>query len=93
VMLLYLLAMKLPKNEFIGTSAWYFFIMNWVKVPFLCSLGLITAKSLKVNLISAPAIAVGAVAGIFLLKKIPQKLFQILARIMTALSSLKLLFS
>ncbi len=92
VMLLYLLAMKLPKNEFVGTGAWYFFIMNWVKVPFLVSLGLITTESLKINLVSAPAIAIGAVAGIFLLKRIPQKLFQILARVMAALSSLKLLF-
>ncbi len=92
IMLLYLLAMKLPKNEFVGTGAWYFFIMNWVKVPFLVSLGLITADSLKVNLISAPAVAIGAIAGIFLLKRMPQKLFQILARIMAALSSLKLLF-
>lgn len=91
IMLLYLLAMKLPKNEFIGTSAWYFFIMNWVKVPFIANLGLITAESLKINLICAPVIAIGAIAGIFVLKKMPQKYFQIFARVMTALSSLKLI--
>ncbi|MFI4912550.1 MAG: sulfite exporter TauE/SafE family protein [Sedimentisphaeraceae bacterium JB056] len=91
VMILYLLASGLPKNEFIGTRAWFFFIINWVKVPFSIHLGLITAASLKVNLMAAPAIAIGAIAGILLLKHIPQKLFRIVARVMAALSALKLL--
>lgn len=91
VMLLYLLSSRLSKEEFIGTRAWFFFIINWVKVPFLMSIGLITASSLKVNLMATPAIAIGAIAGILLLKRIPQKLFRIIARVMTALSAIKLL--
>ena len=31
---IYFLAMRLPKNEFIGTAAWLFFIINVFKLPF-----------------------------------------------------------
>jgi uncharacterized membrane protein YfcA len=34
VMIIYLLAMRLPKVEFVGTGAWFFFVVNWLKVPF-----------------------------------------------------------
>ena len=37
----YLLAMKLPKFAFIGTSAWLFLIVNISKVPFMCELGIL----------------------------------------------------
>ena len=38
----YLLAMKLPKYTFIGTSAWLFLIVNISKVPFMCELGILS---------------------------------------------------
>jgi hypothetical protein len=31
---LYFLAMRLPKNHFIGTSAWLFLVINLFKLPF-----------------------------------------------------------
>ena len=31
---LYILSMRLPKNSFIGTGAWFFLILNLFKVPF-----------------------------------------------------------
>ena len=34
VMALYLLAMRFPKKEFIGTAAWFFMAINLIKVPF-----------------------------------------------------------
>ncbi len=42
VMVVYLLAMRLPKLAFVGTSAWFFFAVNWLKVPFSAHLNLIT---------------------------------------------------
>ena len=41
VMTLYLLAMRLPKMEFLVTSAAFFLLINWIKVPFIAQLGLI----------------------------------------------------
>jgi len=93
IIIIYLLAMRLPKIEFIGTSAWYFLIINWIKVPFSVNLGLITAESLKFNLTLFPLIAIGALAGIMILKRIPQKTFRVIVQVLAAAASLHLLFS
>jgi len=92
VMIIYLLAMRLPKVEFVGTGAWFFFVVNWLKVPFSASLDLMTAESVKLNLMMLPFIAVGAVVGIFLLKYIPQKAFNAVVQILAAAAAIKLLF-
>ena len=92
VMVIYLLAMRLPKFAFIGTSAWFFFTVNWLKVPFSANLDLITAESIKLNLMMLPLIAVGAVAGILFLRRIPQKAFNSVVQILAAAAALKLLF-
>ena len=88
---LYLLAMKLDKKEFIGTAAWFFFIVNALKVPFFLHREMITTASLAANLALVPAIAVGAICGIFLLKRIPQARFTIIVKVLTLCSALKLL--
>ena len=92
VMTHYLLAMKMPKHHFIGTSAWFFFAVNWIKVPFYANQQLITAVSLKTDLLLCPVVAVGAILGILLLKRIPQKLFNTIALLLAGASALKLLF-
>jgi hypothetical protein len=92
VMIVYLLAMRLPKIEFVGTAAWFFFIVNWMKVPFSVKLGLITLDSMKMNLMMLPFIIAGAILGIFALKKMPQKVFEIAVQLLTAAAAIKLLF-
>lgn len=92
VMIIYLLAMRLPKIEFVGTSAWFFFVVNWLKVPFIASLELMTMESLKLDLMMLPFIAIGAISGILVLKKIPQKAFNIIVQILAAAAAVKLLF-
>jgi len=92
VMVIYLLAMRLPKFAFIGTSAWFFFVVNWLKVPFSAHLNLINAASLKLDLMMLPLIALGAVAGILFLRKIPQKIFNDTVQILAAAAAIKLLF-
>ncbi len=91
IMVIYLLAMRLPKVEFVGTSAWFFFVVNWLKVPFSAKLDLMTAESIKLNLMMLPFIAVGAVIGIFFLKKIPQKAFTSIVQILAAAAAVKLI--
>ncbi len=92
IMILYLLTMRMPKMEFIGTSAWYFFILNLVKVPFSASLGLINTNSLPVDLAVAPFVIAGALVGRELIKHIDQKLFETLAQVLTLAAALRLLF-
>ena len=69
VMALYLLSMRLPKNIFIGTGAWFFFIVNISKVPLhIWSWNTITAESFALDLMMIPAIALGALLGIWLVR-------------------------
>ena len=92
VIALYMLAMRLPKHIFVGTGAWYFLIMNCFKVPFSAHLGLINPESLWLNLILLPGIVTGAIVGFFVLKRLPDKLFNKLVIILAALAALKLIF-
>ena len=92
VMIIYLLAMRLPKIEFVGTSAWFFFAVNWLKVPFSAHLNLVTAESVKLNLMMLPFVAAGALLGILLLKRIPQKAFTVIVQILAAAAAVRLLF-
>ena len=92
VMVIYLLAMRLPKLAFVGTSAWFFFAVNWLKVPFSANLALITGESIKLDLLMLPLIAAGSIAGIFFLRRIPQKAFNSIIQILAAAAAIKLLF-
>jgi len=93
ILVIYLLAMRLPKTEFVGTNAWYYFIMNWLKVPFSVNLGLINAESLTFDLTLFPLIAIGAGAGILILRWIPQKAFDRMVQVLAAAAGLHLLLS
>ncbi len=92
VMIIYLLAIRLPKTEFVGTAAWFFFVINWLKVPFSANLDLMTVESVKLDLMMLPFIAAGAITGIIFLKRIPQKAFIAVVQILAAAAAIKLLF-
>ena len=91
VMSLYFLAIALPKFELVGTSAWFFLIVNCFKVPFSVMLGLIHGSSLLLNALLLPAIAVGIFSGQRLMRVIPQRLFETLLLVFAALASLRLI--
>ncbi|HVZ64457.1 MAG TPA: sulfite exporter TauE/SafE family protein [Lacunisphaera sp.] len=92
VMTLYLLAMRLPKLEFVGTGAVFFMLVNWVKVPFMVQLGLINHDSLLLNLWLAPAVMVGALLGRVALPRINTATFEAVALVLAILAVAKLLF-
>ncbi len=92
VFAVYLLALNLSKHHFIGTTAWFFLIINLIKFPLqMLVWNNITANSLLLNLIALPAIAAGAFAGIWLVKRIPEQTFRVFVMSVTALSALLLL--
>ena len=88
----YLLSLKLTKETFLGTSAWFFFIINWVKVPFMIQQQMITPGSLRVNLMLVPALVLGVVVGVLVAKRINQRVFEVLVTTLAAIASLRLLF-
>lgn len=89
----YLLVSGLPKLEFVGTGAWFFFLMNWFKVPFSWKLGLINLDSLKWDLWLFPVVVVGVFSGKWLLDRVPQKLFETLLLWFSIVAAARLIFS
>lgn len=91
LMTVYLLAMQLPKLEFVGTGAVFFMLLNFFKVPFMVDLGLINAASFRLNLLLAPVVFAGAWLGRQILAKLNQRLFENLALGLSAAAGLKLI--
>ena len=89
---IYLLAMKLPKERYMGTAAWFFLIVNWIKVPIFFFEGRITGESIMVDLAMIPVLILGAATGILLLRKIPQQIFERIIQIFVIAAAVKLLF-
>jgi uncharacterized membrane protein YfcA len=92
LMAVYMLAMRLPKMDFVGTGAVFFMALNLFKVPFMVHLGLIDRASFGFNLALAPVVFAGAWYGRKLLPKINQKVFENLALGLSAAAGLRLLF-
>lgn len=91
VMNLYLLAMRLGKMELVSTAAWYFLIVNLIKVPFSAGLGLISVESLRFNLLLFPAVVAGIIVGKRLLHTINQQWFERILFTLICLSALYLM--
>jgi len=92
VMSLYLISMRLPKNAFIGTSAWFFLVINAVKIPLqVVFWHNISPGTLAIDLAALPCIALGAFVGIKVVGKIPEKAFRYLVLAMTAVTAVVLL--
>ena len=85
---IYFLAMRLPKNQFIGTAAWLFFIINIIKLPFhIFSWKTITVESLIINLKLIPAIILGLIIGVFLVRIIKDQFYRKMILILTAIGA------
>ena len=68
---IYFLAMRLPKNDFIGTAAWVFLVINLFKLPFqVLYWKNINAATLQTDLLLLPALAAGFWAGLKIVSKI-----------------------
>ncbi|MBK9925304.1 MAG: sulfite exporter TauE/SafE family protein [Anaerolineales bacterium] len=99
IMTIYLSGMmRLSKNEFMGTSAWYFFIFNLTKLPLYAFLSLVlptnpmvNATTLLFDLVMLPVIIIGAFIGKWLLPRISESLFNNVVMILASLAALKLI--
>jgi uncharacterized protein len=93
VMSIYLLSMRLPKNSFIGTAAWFFMIINLIKVPLQIFFWKnISLPTLAFDAFMIPVIALGAFIGFRVTGKIPERAYRIFVIVMTGLSSVMLFF-
>ncbi|MBL9203397.1 MAG: sulfite exporter TauE/SafE family protein [Opitutaceae bacterium] len=92
LMVVYMLAMRLPKLDWVGTSAVFFLVLNLFKVPFMINLGLIHGTSFAFNLWLAPIVLAGAWCGRKLVLKIDQRAFENLALALSLIAGANLLW-
>ncbi|MCL6266558.1 sulfite exporter TauE/SafE family protein [Flagellimonas myxillae] len=90
---IFFLAMRLPKNEFVGTAAWLFFITNLFKLPFhIFVWKTITWETLLIDVKLLPAIALGLVCGVAIVKMINEKNYKRFILVVTAFGAIVMLF-
>ena len=91
---IYFLAMRLPKNHFIGTAAWLFLIINVIKLPFHFFVWeTISLSSLTLNLILLPGILIGFFVGVRFIKFIKEAFFRKMILVLTAVGAILIMFS
>lgn len=93
VMSMYLLASDFAVTSFLGTSAWFFFLVNVVKLPFSLALGVIRPETLWIDLVLAPVVLASAYGGRLLAARMDPDLFARIVTVLTVLSSLYLVVS
>ncbi|MFT6780987.1 MAG: putative membrane protein YfcA [Saprospiraceae bacterium] len=89
---IFFLATRIPKNEFIGTAAWLYFIVNIFKLPFhVLSWETVDLSSLIVDLKLLPGVIIGFIVGIRIVEKFKESQYRKFILIMTAIGALVML--
>jgi uncharacterized protein len=90
-MTLYLVKMRVSMLAFMGTSAWFFFVLNIIKVPIIGGLGFITRETLVADLWLAPILVLGALAGVALFKRMNERVFTTVALALSGVAAIWLI--
>jgi hypothetical protein len=90
VMTIYLVSQDFDKHRFIGTAAWFFLILNMSKVPAYFAMGMFTPSMLPLAAALAPVTIAGALLGVYVLARIPQRFFDTLALTLAGVAALRL---
>lgn len=90
---IYFLAMRFPKNEFIGTAAWLFFIINVFKLPFhIFVWETVTIDTMVLNSVLIPTVIIGFFVGARIVKLISNVNYRRFILIVTAIGGVIMLF-
>jgi uncharacterized membrane protein YfcA len=86
---IYFLAMRMPKNNFIGTAAWVFLVINLFKLPFqVIYWKNITGPSLQTDLLLLPALVLGFFAGVKIVSKIKDESYRQVVIVLTLIGAI-----
>ncbi len=90
---IFFLAMRLPKNEFVGTAAWLFFITNLFKLPFhLFVWKTISTETLLLDVKLVPPVVLGLFVGVAVVKRINERNYKRFILAVTAIGAVAFLF-
>lgn len=93
VMSLYFLSSGFNMHRFLGTQAWFFFIVNVIKLPFSISMGLVNAHVIQLFATLAPIVFFSALLGKRLTDSMSEHVFENIILLLTLGSSTYLIFS
>ena len=86
---IYFVAMRMPKNDFIGTAAWVFLVINLFKLPFQVFYWKnITAVTLQTDLLLLPALIAGFWTGLKIVSKIKDDSYRKVVIVLTLLGAI-----
>ncbi|MFT3746824.1 MAG: sulfite exporter TauE/SafE family protein [Agriterribacter sp.] len=86
---IYFLAMRLPKNDFIGTAAWVFLAINYFKLPFQIFFWKnITVSTLKTDILLLPSLLIGFLLGIKIVAAIKDDNYRKIIIVLTFIGAL-----
>ncbi|MBC7886270.1 MAG: sulfite exporter TauE/SafE family protein [Ferruginibacter sp.] len=86
---IYFLALRMPKNDFIGTAAWVFLVINLFKLPFQVFYWKnINAVTLQTDLLLLPALLAGFWAGLKIVAKIKDDSYRKVVIVLTLLGAI-----
>ncbi len=88
---IYLMLSGFGMLEFLGTTAWFYMIVNVFKVPFSVSLGLIAPGSLALDAALLPAVLLGGFVGVRSIRRIKPEQFEAAVLGLAAVSAALLL--
>ncbi len=66
---------RLPRDSFVGTTAIFFAVVNWVKVPAYIALGQFTRANLTIAALLLPVAILSTTAGVWLVRRVPAERF------------------
>jgi len=93
VVAVFLVPQQLPKEIYVGTTVLIFTWINWIKLPFFVANRLITGDTFTRSLIFLPLVPVGVWIGVWLNRKVSEKLFMKVVFVMTFLTGIQLIFN
>ena len=90
---IYFLAMRMSKNDFIGTAAWVFLVINLFKLPFqIIFWKNINIATLHTDLLLLPALIAGFWAGLKIVAYIKDDTYRKVVIVLTFLGAIFIFF-
>ncbi|HEX8466758.1 MAG TPA: sulfite exporter TauE/SafE family protein [Allosphingosinicella sp.] len=82
---------RLDRDVFIGTSAIFFAIVNWIKVPAYLALGQFTKENAIATAVLLPVAVLASLAGVKLVRKVATERFYAIVYVLMIVAGAKLL--
>ncbi len=93
VVSVFLIPQQMPKELYVGTTVLVFTWINWIKLPFFAANGILTRETLLTGLCYLPLIPFGVWLGVWLNRKVSERLFLRLVYVFTFFTGVQLIVS